>query len=75
METNNQIETLTYGGVAHKVTNTFNFQGKLHLQKKHPLGIVYVMTQYNPRYGYVANGYNWLRFPISELKNIIKNSK
>ena len=32
----------------------------------HPLGTVYIIGTY----GYVSNGYNWLKFPMSKLEEI-----
>jgi len=67
-------EFITIGGVSHQKAPGFkNFQKKPKLDKLHPLGEVYLQTKDNPKYGYVASGYDWLRFPISELDNIIKN--
>lgn len=64
---------ITIGGVDHEKIPGWAFMNKPRLEKLHPLGEVYLQTKDNPKFGYVASGYDWLKFPLSELDNIIEN--
>lgn len=57
------------GGVMHERDNSFDFNSHKTINKLHPLGTVYK----DGKFGYVANGYDWWKFELSELDNIIKN--
>lgn len=63
--------TMVVGGVAHEKDNTFNYHTakELDLTKSHPLGTVYEKDGF----GYVANGYDWWKFPVEKLQEINDN--
>lgn len=58
------------GGVLHEKETDFSHIGLETEKELHPLGTVYKKC----KFGFVANGYDWWSFPLSELKNIIKNA-
>lgn len=58
------------GGVIHIKDNNFNYHKHTKSSINHPLGTVYQKGWW----GYVANGYDWWKFPILELGKIIKKS-
>ena len=58
------------GGVIHIKDNSFVHNKKnITSINEHPFGTVYQ----NGWWGYVANGYDWWKFPILELGKLIKN--
>lgn len=69
MNTTTQEETQTIGGIVHTVDNNFNYHNHGKMDRLHPLGEVYRKG----KFGYVASGYNWLRFDIKDLETIIEN--
>lgn len=57
------------GRVQHTKDNDFDFtKASVACTIGHPLGTVYQQGWW----GYVANGYDWWKFPILELGRIIK---
>lgn len=66
--------TITVGGVLHERVDDFDKTRAICTDNElgiaeHPLGSVYKQG----KFGYVANGYWWWRFPHKELKTIVKN--
>lgn len=55
-------------GIAHIKDNDFDYTKHKVAAKDHPLGTVYQCGWW----GYVANGYDWWKFPILELGKINK---
>lgn len=70
MKTYNERNSKEIGGVLHERVEDFSHDGLKTAKELHPLGTVYKKGEF----GFVANGYDWWSFPLSELKNIIKNS-
>lgn len=62
----NSHEKKIINGVAHDVLNGSEFdyhkQTKKTISFNHPLGMIHS----DGKYGYVQNGYNWLRFPMTK---------
>lgn len=66
------MENVKYiGGVEHIKDNDFNYHHHQISCINHPLGTVYQ----NGWWGYVANGYDWWKFPILKLGKIISKTK
>ena len=58
------------GRIQHTQDNNFDYtKAKIASTIGHPLGTVYQKGWW----GYVANGYDWFKFPILSLGKIIKN--
>lgn len=66
----NTIDTIIIGTVKHIKQNNFDYNKATIVSEQHPLGTVYQKGWW----GYVANGYDWWKFPIIELEKIIKYS-
>lgn len=57
------------GGIEHIKDNDFDYTKYKVSAINHPLGTVYQKGWF----GYVANGYDWYKFPILKLGKIISN--
>lgn len=70
---NRRENTKKIGGITHFKDNTFDYHKAKLIKKKHPLGDVYEAE--DKRTGYVANGYDWWKFPIDRLEYIKEHHK
>ena len=60
------MANITVNGIKHKVINkTINYQKMQKIDFIHTLGTVYTNGKI---FGYVANGYSWLKFRLKDLK-------
>ena len=68
------MEIIKIGGINHKtvISTKFDYNKAIKNTKLHPLGSVYVKTKYS-KFGYVANGGNWLEFELKDLQQINDN--
>ena len=66
---NREDNTKIIGGITHLKANTFNYHEAKRITKKHPLGDVYTKGDF----GYVANGYDWWKFPLNRFDFIRQN--
>jgi hypothetical protein len=60
------IEGADHSIYHERVKEAFNFVDAEHIDGKHPMGRVYV----NGEFGYIANGYGWIRFLLKHLDAI-----
>ena len=63
---NKEENSKVIGLVTHIKTNHFDYHTAKKIKKTHPLGTVYEIG----RTGYVANGYDWWKFPVAKLEFI-----
>lgn len=63
---NRKENTKKIGGITHIKDNSFDYHSAKQIKQTHPLGTVFEKD----RFGYVANGYDWWKFPINRLDYI-----
>jgi len=66
---NKKENSQVIGLVTHIKAKDFDYHTAKQIKKIHPLGTVYEIG----RTGYVANGYDWWKFPVAKLEFINDN--